>query len=195
MLIQDRINAIKQQLETGVQIVSAPQLFPTPIELSGTMADMCRDGRATNHRILEPSAGTGRLIGAYGAAWHPNGEFVAVEINHTLCENLRYEFPLTKVIHDDFLLCKPDELGYFDRIIMNPPFKNADDIKHILHARTFLKTDGLLVALCAGGNRQKNKLEPLSSYWEPLPAGSFISEGTNVNTVLLNIEGLKNEVQ
>jgi 16S rRNA G1207 methylase RsmC len=38
----------------------------------------------------------------------------------------------------DFLECNGD-LGTFDRIIMNPPFANADDIKHIMHALKMLK--------------------------------------------------------
>jgi 16S rRNA G1207 methylase RsmC len=38
---------------------------------------------------------------------------------------------------------------------MNPPFANGDDIKHITHA---LKPGGRLVAICANGPRQNDKL-------------------------------------
>jgi len=47
---------------------------------------------------------------------------------------------------------------------------------------------GIVVAICAGGPRQKEALEPLASYWEPLPPGTFHAAGTGVNTVLLTIE-------
>jgi 16S rRNA G1207 methylase RsmC len=72
---------------------------------------------------------------------------------------------------------------------MNPPFADGADIKHILHARTFLNPGGKLVAICANGPRQQAALQPLASSWEPLPAGTFKESGTNVNTVLLTIEG------
>ena len=47
----------------------------------------------------------------------------------------------------DFLECNGD-LGTFDRIVMNPPFTNGDDIKHIMHALKMLKPGGRLVAIC-----------------------------------------------
>jgi|GEM_PF-6547300 len=58
------------------------------------------------------------------------------------------------------------------------------DIKHITHALTFLKPGGRLVALCANGPRQYAALQPLADQWTPLPAGSFKSQGTNVNVTL-----------
>ena len=68
---------------------------------------------------------------------------------------------------------------------MNPPFANADDVKHILHARRFLAPGGRLVAICAAGPRQHDALQGLADSWEYLPPGTF--EGTNVRTVLLTM--------
>jgi hypothetical protein len=79
-------------------------------------------------------------------------------------------------------------LGTFDRIVMNPPFQNGQDILHIKHAMAFLRPGGKLVALCANGPRQREQLQPLASHWEDLPAGSFATQGTNVNVALLVIE-------
>jgi hypothetical protein len=59
----------------------------------------------------------------------------------------------------DFLECNGD-LGTFDRIVMNPPFANADGIKHIMHAMKMMKPGGRLVAICANGPRQHDKLKP-----------------------------------
>jgi hypothetical protein len=39
---------------------------------------------------------------------------------------------------------------------LNPPFGNADDIKHIMHAWKMLKPGGRLVAICANGPRQNH---------------------------------------
>lgn len=202
MLNNEKINAMREQLKTGIQVISAPQLFPTPRDLAQRMADICLEPNdygegkrweRNDCHILEPQAGTGRLVGALGASWYPDGKLVAVEINGSLVDQLKSDFPLTQVIHDDFMACYPEEIGYFDRIIMNPPFINGEDIKHITHAVKFLKPDGRLVSLCANGPRQQSKLKPLAEnsggYYEPLPAGTFSEQGTNVNVALLVIEG------
>ena len=84
----------------------------------------------------------------------------------------------------DFLAHDVNSLGgLFDCIIMNPPFKQGRDIKHIRHAITLLKSSGRLVALCANGPRQRRELEPLATIWTELPAGTF--EGTCVNAVMM----------
>jgi protein-L-isoaspartate O-methyltransferase len=144
--------------------------------------------------ILEPQAGTGALINPLAdlSCW-----ITAVEINAALADQLRTRWetgnngtdrkPIcVKVVCADFLECNGN-LGKFDRIIMNPPFVNAVDIKHITHAIGFLKPGGRLVALCANGHRQREQLKPLADYWEDLPSGSFSEQGTNVDVALLVI--------
>ena len=114
-----------------------------------------------------------------------------VEINNALCRRLNTMPKVSSVIEGDFL-AQNGNLGKFDRVVMNPPFQNGADIKHIQHALTFLKPGGRLVALCANGPRQRETLKPLAEnsggWWEDLPAGSFKEQGTNVNTALLVIE-------
>lgn len=181
---------LQDALKGGVQVVTANQLFPTPNELAKRMADIL--DIQVGHRVLEPSAGTGRLLGAIGGKMFGsdvnNEQIVAVEINPTLARKLVTEFPLTSVRCKDFLECKGD-LGLFDRILMNPPFENASDIKHIKHALGFLKPGGTMVAICANGPRQDRELRPLADEWEDLPPGTFASEGTGVNTALLTFYG------
>jgi hypothetical protein len=80
-------------------------------------------------------------------------------------------------------------LGTFDRIVMNPPFANATDIRHIEHARGKLAPGGRLVAICAAGPRQREQLAPIAADWIELPAGSFKEQGTNVNAAIVVIEG------
>lgn len=191
----DLFDQMKKTLKAGgVQTITAPQLFPTPRELAERMAKIA-DIQPGEH-VLEPSAGTGSIIAAIGCkmyAYEPRrGELVAVEINPRLCSLLRQEFPIMTILPNDFLELKPEQIGFFDKILMNPPFENASDIKHIKHALTFLKDGGRLVAICANGPRQREKLMPLAEnsggFWEDLPRGTFSNAGTEVNTALLVIE-------
>ncbi|UFX42096.1 DUF3560 domain-containing protein [Bradyrhizobium sp. 41S5] len=182
----DSFEAMRAMLKGGgVQVVVAPQLFPTSGELAADVAEAAdiRPGQ----RILEPSAGTGALIEA--ARNCADGlQVVAVEINAKLSEHLRAAFPGTFVHCGDFLDFDPPA-ERFDIVLMNPPFENGADIKHITHGRKFLKPGGRLVAICADGPRQRAKLEPMAVEFRPLPAGSFKAAGTMVNTALVVIDG------
>lgn len=173
------------------------RLYPTPADLAARMVSLA--GIEEGMRVLEPSAGTGMLLGAMGHQMFgamdcgvfgdspERGEVVAVEINQTLATRLCRDFPLTGVYAADFLACNGN-LGRFDRVVMNPPFANADDIKHIKHALGMLKPGGRIVAICANGPRQRAALEPLASCWEDLPPGTFAESGTGVNAALLVID-------
>jgi SAM-dependent methyltransferase len=175
----------------GVDVVSSPQLFPTPAELARQVVDMAdiRPGQ----EVLEPSAGTGRLLeplyNSEGTEClcEPKGRLVAVEVNQKLAALLTRTYVNADVYCADFLE-ENGRLGKFDRIIMNPPFVNGSDIKHIEHARSFLKPGGRLVAICANGPRQQEKLKPAAVEWHDLPQGSFAPSGTNVNAAIVVFE-------
>lgn len=171
---------LKDTLKEGIKTVSAPQLFPTPEPIAVKMVELAEI--EPGHDVLEPSAGTGNLLKSLPCI-RPNGSVTAIEINQNLKPYI--EPWADNIIIDDFLNCH--EIGNFDRIIMNPPFSNAADIKHIKHAMTFLKPGGRLVALCANGPRQNEQLRPLADHWEVLPEGSFKQAGTNVNIALMVI--------
>lgn len=197
-----KFEALRETVKAGVHVVSAPQLFPTPPDLARRMADEA--GILAGRRVLEPSAGTGNLIRAAmdNATGFDCFSLVAVEQNYNLVQQLERQRNVTvyansqnfRIVQADFLGCNPDHvgletLGYFDVILMNPPFANGDDIKHIKHAITFLKPGGRLVAICANGPRQNEQLRPMieeaGGTWEPLPAGTFEESGTGVNTALI----------
>lgn len=173
-------DGMRESLRQGVQVVTAPQLFQTPCDEADNMAGEL--GVFPGARVLEPQGGTGRLLDAVlslGVAV----ELVAVEVNAGLAEGLRTKYaPGVQVVCGDFLQQK--NLGMFDAIIMNPPFVDGADIKHITHALTMLNPAGRLVALCADGPRQNAVLRPMiearGGRWEQLPEGSFKSEGTGV---------------
>lgn len=187
-----RFAALRAQIKDGVQVVSVPQLFPTPFALASRMVELAR--LAIGARVLEPSAGTGAILQALpGVLPFPGDrqtayEVVAFEINPTLAEGLRQSGLAQTVICADFLDCVA-AAEKFDAVLMNPPFANGDDIKHITHALTMLKSGGRLVAICANGPRQQAAFGPLVSRhggrWEDLPAGTFKESGTGVNAALI----------
>jgi tRNA A58 N-methylase Trm61 len=176
--------AIRDTLRAGVKVVIAPQLFPTPADLARQVYDMA--DIQPEQEILEPSAGTGALVAAFRQI--PTiGRLVMVEINTQLAAGLRDRFPNADTRCADFLACNGD-LGTFDRVVMNPPFERGADIEHIEHARGMLKPGGRLVAICANGPRQREKLQPIATEWHDLPAGSFAEQGTNVNAASVVID-------
>lgn len=174
----------------AVNEAKALNFFPTPPELARRMVEVA-DIRRQCH-VLEPSAGTGNLIIPIE---DPVKRLVTVEVNEDHAGTL---VPLVierslgyrggDVRTSDFLTETPGLLGTFNRILMNPPFERGADIRHINHALTFLQDGGRLVAICGGGPRQREALHHKALLWEELPAGTFKSAGTDVNTVLLIIE-------
>jgi protein-L-isoaspartate O-methyltransferase len=177
----EAFEALEQQAEAGVQVVAVPQLFPTPPALADRMVQLAEI--RPEHRVLEPSAGTGNLLRAIG----PEPDKVAVEIDPRLVEVLaRSGFSGLHIHQGNFLECNGD-IGTFDRIVMNPPFTRGEDIKHIKHAAEHLRPGGVLVALCASGPRQWDELRPLATSWEDLPPWTFKEQGTGVRVSLLLI--------
>jgi protein-L-isoaspartate O-methyltransferase len=191
--VEKRIEQLRAAVNAGVKVVSAPQLFPTPVPLAERMVSLAdiRPG----HNVLEPSVGTGRILAAILRSVL-SVDIVGVELNYNLAALLtrNHPDPAISIRQADFLECNGD-LGTFDRILMNPPFENGSDIKHIKHAAAMLKPGGKLVAICAGGPRQQEQLKPMADTWEPLPAGTFSESGTEVSTVLLTITAPEHELK
>ena len=182
--------AIRNALKTGIQVVSAPQLFPTPAALAARMVDLAQ--LKPGDRVFEPSAGTGRILGAIRDCCRVMaGEVVvtAIEIDRRLADHLIVSQGFVEVLCGDFLAC--GQLGPFDAILFNPPFTNGQDIAHIQRALTTLAPGRRLVAICADGPRQGALLRPLvdacGGDWERLSADSFKEAGTAVSTVMLTI--------
>ena len=165
---------------TAKRVVTAFNLFVTPQPLAKRMAELIPASAST---ILEPSAGTGRLYNEISGYNH----ITLIENNASCCGEL---YNLTggrdnvELLQRDFLEVKPFNV---DCVIMNPPFKQGRDIKHIKHALKFLYRDGLLIALCYNGVRQNKILKPMADTWEVLPAGTFKPSGTSADVVLLTI--------
>jgi hypothetical protein len=177
----DKFAALKESLKAGVKVVSAPHLFPTPPEIAERLVSLARIGPGMS--VLEPSAGTGALIRAIQEA-HEGADITAVEINPQLAVGIGGMVHKSRCA--DFLAL--DDLGEFDRIVMNPPFDHGADIVHISHAFAHLALGGRLVAICANGPRQREELGEIATEWIELPPGSFKGEGTNVNAAIVVLD-------
>ncbi|MCK5610448.1 methyltransferase [Candidatus Pacearchaeota archaeon] len=177
---QEKAEKLEREIK-GLQFSNIPGYFPTPeniIEKMLSYADI-KDGNS----ILEPSAGSGAIADKIKEQYRVN--LHCCECNYTLRDILKAKG--YDVGAEDFLNYLAP--GVYDKIIMNPPFENRQDINHIKHALMCLKRGGTLVALCGGGPRQLKELQPISDVWEELPSGSFKESGTMVGTVLLVING------
>lgn len=171
--------------DAAPRVVSSFNLFQTPPELAARLAGMFE----TFGRTLEPSAGLGRLYQGVRAV-DADCPLVLVEIAAE-CSGELYRATegddAATLIQADFLGCTAERLGTFDSVIMNPPFKNGVDVRHIRHAASMLNPGGRLVSLCAAGPRQRKGLADVSQ-WIDLPAGTFKGEGTNVAAAIVVID-------
>lgn len=147
-----------------------PKHFPAPYQ---------------NLRILEPSAGLGRLYRAAFERFGRTADYHLVENNPQCAGELYRQDLLATLYQQDFLTFEDPDC--FDVVVMNPPFKNGIDRTHILHALSMLRPGGILAGLCYNGPRQARDLKPLADHWEVLPEGTFKESGTMASVVLLTI--------
>lgn len=164
------------------RVVSAYQLFQTPDDIAAQMVDYIPDGSGA---ILEPSAGLGRLYRAIRARF-PSRPVTLVDVAPQCVDELRREAEAdgeSEVFCRDFLELTPDQLGLYSAIVMNPPFHNRSDVKHIRHAIEFLHPGGFLVSVCMGGSIRERELGAIGRI-ESLPPKSFHADGTDVDTSL-----------
>jgi predicted RNA methylase len=174
--------AQRHELGTAPRAVIGFNLFQTPRLIAAQMAEILKEKIRPGARILEPSAGLGRLfepLQDLAAQW------VAVEESRECFKALEKMMQGAKMQNRDFLTATAGELGgQFDGVIMNPPFKQGRDIKHILHALEMVRPGGRLVSLCYNGAKQNAQLKPIATRWEILPANSFKEEGTGADVAL-----------
>lgn len=176
--------------------ISSFNLFQTPEAVADVMVRNAFEGRSESHvtslRVLEPSAGLGRLYRAI--RYRYDCDIVLVENNADCAGELFRETrgdDHCRLIQDDFLQQTMDSLGgFFDRIIMNPPFKMGTDIKHIQHALTLLNpAGGRLVSLCYAGAKQRKAFEHNPDFqWSVLPANTFHEEGTKAEVACVVVQ-------
>ncbi len=153
-----------KKLESNLLGTKIPGFFPTPQPVIERMLKLAQID--PNDYILEPSAGKGDIADAirkFGYYY----ELTVLEISSTLCDILTAKgyHPL----QEDFLQHK----DLYDKIIMNPPFENGQDIDHVRHAYGLLKRKGILVAImCESSFFRDNKKYVEFREWLDLVGGA-----------------------
>lgn len=181
------------QIETGADV----GFFETPEPLAAQL--VVRAGVRRNHLVLEPSAGTGRIVAALqdvGAVVH------ACEWDLDRCGILTRDVLKGR----DSMLASRDILDWklpldgagYDRVVMNPPFckvGKGDHLDHVRHAFSLLKPKGVLVSVLPSSVtfRRDRRYTEFRTWFEArgtlesLPDGSFKGSGTGVNTVVVRL--------
>ena len=149
-------------------------------------------------RILEPSAGMGAICKPLLA----RGAVVdAVEVHPERAATLRgMGHPALTVRCANFL--KLPATPIYDLVLMNPPFVGTHWMDHVKHAFDFLAPNGELRAILpasaeVGSTKKHDTFRAWASkhaprgwmrgLWRDLPAESFASVGTRINTVVLTL--------
>ena len=172
-----------------------PGFFPTPATLAQEVVKLARinDGDI----VCEPSAGLGHIAEVIRDQ-HPGAELTCIEYNSSLAEALTKKGFNT--INGNFLYHAPGDKAEntYDKIVMNPPFENGQDIEHVMNAWDLLKPGGRIVAIMAANKEKQDQktrkfaefLEETGAVIEPNPPGAFLSSfrPTGVNTITVIID-------
>ncbi len=185
-----KAEALRQKID-ALQFANIPGFFPTPLPVIESMiwhADM----PAGECDVLEPEGGSGAILDIIRQRFK-RARLTTYERHASLRDVLNLKG--YTVAGPDMLAIEPR--GQFDRVLMNPPFENGQDIEHVRHAFECLKPGGRLVAIMSPAPffRQDRKATEFRAWFEArggerheLPAGSFKASGTGVATVLVVIE-------
>lgn len=186
---------IAERIEDAIQTRSYEkpnrlEFFATPFEVATRMCDLAEISEGMT--VLEPSAGLGhlaqRIVGRIATS-----NIHCIEVDPMRAEHLRMQgYPNVRQV--DFLTVSPAPT--FDRILMNPPFRNLADIDHVMRAWEWLKPGGRLVSVMSQSAVFRTTRKALSfqnrldefGYYEDLPDEAFKSSGTLVSTVLVVLD-------
>jgi hypothetical protein len=178
----------QERLEQKVRLLvgQIPGFFPTPRPIVDQLLDAAYLYPA-GLTILEPSAGSGAIADVVREK-HPEHTLDVCERNYTLRELL--EIKGHSLVGNDCLELE----GKWNRVIMNPPFENRRDVRHIEHLYdNCLAAGGILVSVLPGSGNGYGLYEWVEKRfgnwlddkdWDTLsfPPDAFKESGTSVST-------------
>lgn len=162
--------------------------FYTPLALVAKLVEWA--DLHTGMRVLEPSAGDGRIV-------HALREFGVTHVD--VCElepamHERIRAAGGTLVGTDFLeFAAGTEVGSYDRIVMNPPFHGREWEKHLEAAWGLLAPGGLILCVAPDSARQRmDRCKPkltgcAHATYEQLPADLFAESGAKVSTVVIEV--------
>lgn len=185
-----------EELERSIIGRKIPGFFATSAAVASKMLDHAHI--ESGMTVLEPSAGKGNLANAI-VERHPDVDVSVIEPNSTLRQIL--ELQGHDLVDDNSL----NHRTKYDRVIMNPPFENFQDIDHVEHAfKHQLKPGGRLVAIMSESPFFRNEskarafrdwLEHHGGVSEPIEQGNYGNDhgrATNVKTRMIVIDKPEN---
>lgn len=188
------------QLDKGKIEREHDSFFPTPKNIVRKMIDLANIGKFD--KLLESSAGDGRILDIVSEVI-PKDSIVAIEPSKDrvkILQNKGYRIDYIGTLEDALRLDKLKErFKECNRVIINPPFKNDKDIKHLMLNYLICGEEANIVCIVQENslyyNKSINRLfkEFLSLIGtthckiENLPYGSFKSEMTAVDTCIVSI--------
>lgn len=205
----EKLKSIKADLSVGFVNLSEEKrnrerdaFFPTPVKIVDKMIEIA--GLKPDSIMLESSAGTGRILDEARKIINSLDNFVVIELNESRQQVLK-----SKGYHVDFegtfedSLKDPEilkKLKRCDKVVINPPFKNDMDVKHLLISYMVCADKADIVSIMQENSLYYNRsihrvfkeflnLIGKDAYEvKSLPAGSFKSEMTTVDTVIIHIK-------
>ncbi|WP_328403892.1 class I SAM-dependent methyltransferase [Streptomyces sp. NBC_00390] len=184
----DAADAIAGMLATGQVTTDAESgYFPTPPAVVARILDTAE--LTAGMLVLEPSAGRGAIAGPATAR---RAVVDCVEIDPDRAAYLRSSGLARNVTTGDFL--RQPVVRKYERALLNPPFANQQDIRHITRAERFVKPGGMVVAVMSAGiifRTDKTsadfraRVREARGTIEELPDDAFKESGTSVRTALV----------
>ncbi len=169
------------------------QFYPTPDWLAAKMVDLANI-KYPFENVLEPSAGKGAIL---KHIVDKTDKYVAVECSKANVFELKAAgYRVISDTFENYYKYAVENGIKFSKIIMNPPFSNEMDIRHIVLAYNLLKRDGELWGLMAENSIYYNRritynfnkfIKDRNGSIEEIPHGSFKDSGTNVDVIMIHL--------
>ena len=187
----DSAQVLTRLIATG-QILDPKEydFFATPAALAREAVEAA--GIEPGMLVAEPSAGRG-AIAAVMAEIVGTANVHAYEL---LPDHVKVLREMGLQVHEGDFLAQPAR-PIFDRIVMNPPFGQQADMKHVQHALKMLKPTGRLVAITSPAHehrksKQADEFRALMNAagvkLRDVESGAFKESGTDVRTVMVRFE-------
>lgn len=205
----EKLKSIKADLSVGFVNLSEEKrtrerdaFFPTPVKVVDKM--ILTANLKPDSIMLESSAGTGRILDEAKKVINSVDNFVVIEMNGERQRILRdkgYKVDFNGTFEDSLKDSETlKKIKNCDKVVINPPFKNDSDVKHLLISYMFCADNADVVSILQENSlyydRQIHRVfkEFLSLIGKDayevvsLPAGSFKDELTTVDTVIFHIK-------
>lgn len=205
----EKLKSIKADLSAGFVNLSEEKrtrerdaFFPTPVKVVDKM--ILTANLKPDSIMLESSAGTGRILDEAKKVINSVDNFVVIEMNGERQRILRdkgYKVDFNGTFEDSLKDSETlKKIKNCNKVVINPPFKNDSDVKHLLISYMFCADNADVVSILQENSlyydRQIHRVfkEFLSLIGKDayevvsLPAGSFKDELTTVDTVIFHIK-------